>query len=803
MEDSLRKHTKELTETKTRLQGLEEENNRYQFLIRTSKKASEVELLIRDNGYLRNKLRDQEEDFRLQNNTLLQELSRLVGENERFERQVEVLCGDRSGNQTADGDHGSTDDSKEVLRLRGELTAMEKKLYEAEKQAEVESFTLKEKMASLNVHITQLTNILKTHSIPIDEGEISLAQGGGVSFKKLTLQDDDGLETHLERPSETLQHYQERTSKLQSEVEKVHDQLKEEKAMVVNLTSEKVRLEQDLKNADERLAKVVAQAEKSSEQEQRQQRLADEKQKELEAQLRTELEAMQTSLEETKNDLVHANSNITEKTTQCETLLKSVEQLKEKLEATERRVQENEKFIIEKEKKDKEIQEKVQQLTNEITHLIEQKDAFEREKGELQQEVAELTIKLDSLQIQLGDQTKLAESRRNLIEEMKVHMEEEVQRHKQEVESISVCHGEEIAALSTENQQLKNQLHDVNKKVDEVMDLKQKMKTLEQERCKMEEENHQLLGDLDAAHKLTREEINRVTAEKIQEMEDLQWKWEEEKKDFQTQLEISTIQCQEAEEAVEALKRKVADGEEEQRIHERKGMTLLKDMKKQLAVERKRADRLQEKLSQLLTDPAQLTAITTMSEAGDDVSSVSSWSMVSGEPRDSSTRENSIIVSPQGSPPPGVVTEETASLVNRVTELQQQKWQLEEQITHLESSSAAMADDLLKKSAIIQHYCMEQKNHESTPSTPTSPIHPGLGDKLNVRRVLEMMRGGGGEESLREINRRLQSLLEETLIKNMQLHEDVENFSQQVHQLTKLAAENTETDSSSSFDTPK
>nr|XP_053646270.1 GRIP1-associated protein 1-like [Cherax quadricarinatus] len=286
LEDSLRKHTKELTETKTRLQGLEEENNRYQFLIRTSKKASEVELLIRDNGYLRNKLRDQEEDFRLQNNTLLQELSRLVGENERFERQVEVLCGDRSGNQTADGDHGSTDDSKEVLRLRGELTAMEKKLYEAEKQAEVESFTLKEKMASLNVHITQLTNILKTHSIPIDEGEISLAQGGGVSFKKLTLQDDDGLETHLERPSETLQHYQERTSKLQSEVEKVHDQLKEEKAMVVNLTSEKVRLEQDLKNADERLAKVVAQAEKSSEQEQRQQRLADEKQKELEAQLR-------------------------------------------------------------------------------------------------------------------------------------------------------------------------------------------------------------------------------------------------------------------------------------------------------------------------------------------------------------------------------------------------------------------------------------------------------------------------------------------------------------------------------------
>lgn len=37
-----------------------------------------------------------------------------------------------------------------------------------------------------------------------DEGEISLSQGGGVSFKKLSLQDDDGLETHPERPAGTM-----------------------------------------------------------------------------------------------------------------------------------------------------------------------------------------------------------------------------------------------------------------------------------------------------------------------------------------------------------------------------------------------------------------------------------------------------------------------------------------------------------------------------------------------------------------------------------------------------------------------
>ncbi|XP_042887801.1 GRIP1-associated protein 1-like isoform X2 [Penaeus japonicus] len=796
LEDSLRKHMKELAETRTRFKNLSEENDRYQTLVKTSKKASEVELLMRDNSYLRNKLRDQEEDFRLQNNTLLQELSRLVGENERYERQVELLCGNRSTGDAADGDHGCTDDSKEVVRLRGELTVIEKKLYEAETKAEADGTAMKEKIATLNLQITQLTNVLKTHSIPVDEGEISLSQGGGVSFKKLSLQDDDGLETHPERPAETLQYYQEKTSQLQHEVVTVNTQLREESERASSLKIQKEKLENDLREACEQLAEALAEAEKKSrEKENKETCEAEERLKEVEAQLREELETVQNTLKETKENLVQSDSSLTEKTTQCDSLLQAVDQLKEKLEATEKRIEENEMLIQEKESKLEGIQEKVDALTEEISNLLEEKEALVKERDDFQLKVTELSTEGESQRGQIDEQTKLAESRKNLIEEMKAHLEEEAQRHKQEVEQLSVRHGEEIAAVSMENQQLKAQLHDVNEKLNEVMDLKENVRSLESQKSQLQEENSKLLGDLEAAHKLTQEEINRVTAEKLQEMQDMRNSWNEERKDLQTQLEISNIQRQESEEAVEALKRKVSDGEEEQRIHERKGMTLLKDLKKQLAVERKRADRLQEKLSQLLTDPAQLTAITTMSEVGDDVSSVSSWSMVSGEPRDSSTRENSIIASPQGSPPPGVVTEETASLVNRLTDLQQQKWQLEERITHLESSCSAMADDLLKKSAIIQHYCMDQKV-DSTPSTPSSPQAANLGEKLSVRRMLEVVRGHSSEESTKEINRRLQGLLEETLSKNMQLHQDVDNLSEQVHQLSILAAQKTQRETS-------
>ena len=66
-----------LHDAESRLRSLEDENSRYQKVIHSSKKHGELEVMLRDNNYLRNKLRDQEEDFRLQNNTLLQELSRV------------------------------------------------------------------------------------------------------------------------------------------------------------------------------------------------------------------------------------------------------------------------------------------------------------------------------------------------------------------------------------------------------------------------------------------------------------------------------------------------------------------------------------------------------------------------------------------------------------------------------------------------------------------------------------------------------------------------------------------------------
>jgi len=55
---------------------------------------------------------------------------------------------------------------------------------------------------------------------------------------------------------------------------------------------------------------------------------------------------------------------------------------------------------------------------------------------------------------------------------------------------------------------------------------------------------------------------------------------------------------------------------------------------------------------------------------------------------------------------------ENGRLVSRLAQMQQEKWRLEERVMHLEQTNAAMADEMVKRGKLIQHYCMEGRaNH--------------------------------------------------------------------------------------------
>ena len=77
LEDQCRKQKNALGEAQAKITVFEKELNNARKVIAKSKKAQEVKDIIKTNESLQNKLRCQEEEFRIQNQTLLQELSKV------------------------------------------------------------------------------------------------------------------------------------------------------------------------------------------------------------------------------------------------------------------------------------------------------------------------------------------------------------------------------------------------------------------------------------------------------------------------------------------------------------------------------------------------------------------------------------------------------------------------------------------------------------------------------------------------------------------------------------------------------
>lgn len=105
---------------------------------------------------------------------------------------------------------------------------------------------------------------------------------------------------------------------------------------------------------------------------------------------------------------------------------------------------------------------------------------------------------------------------------------------------------------------------------------------------------------------------------------------------------------------------------------------------------------------------------------------------------------------------------------------------LEEKVKHLEVSCSSMAEDICRKSAIIETYVLDSKIAGS------HSHHGGVGqtEKVGLGSVLrEMVKSG--DENLKEMNKKLQNMLEEQLTKNMHLQKDLEVLSQEIVRLSK------------------
>ncbi|XP_021008784.1 GRIP1-associated protein 1 isoform X2 [Mus caroli] len=749
LSDELRKNGVELSSLRQKVAYLDKEFSKAQKALSKSKKAQEVEVLLSENEMLQAKLHSQEEDFRLQNSTLMAEFSKLCSQLEQLELENRQL---KEGVPGAAGAHVDG----ELLRLQAENTALQKNM------AALQERYGKEAVRPSAVGEGQGDppgDVLPTPLAPMPLAEVELKWEMEREEKKLLWEQLQGLESSK----------QAETSRLQEELAKLSEKLKKKQESFCRLQTEKETLFNDSRNKIEEL----------------QQR----KEADLKAQLartqklQQELEAANQSLAELRDQrqgerLEHAaalralqDQIQTAKTQELNMLREQTSELASEL---QHRQAEYEELMGQKDDLNSQLQESLRANSR----LLEQLQEIGQEKEQLTQDLQEAR--------------KSADKRKVMLDELAMETLQEKSQHKEELGAVRLRHEKELLGVRARYERELRELHEDKKRQEEelrgqIREEKARTRELENLQHTVEElqaQVHSMDGAKGWFERRLKEAEESLQQQQQEQEETLKLCREEhatELKGKDEELQNVREQLQQAQEerddhvkTISNLKQEVKDTVDGQRILEKKGSAVLKDLKRQLHLERKRADKLQERLQEILTNSKSRTGLEELvlsemnspsrTQTGDS-SSVSSFSYreILKEKESSAIPARSLSSSPQAQPPrPAELSdEEVAELFQRLAETQQEKWMLEEKVKHLEVSSASMAEDLCRKSAIIETYVMDSRIDVSVAAGHTD--RSGLGSVL--RDLVKP-----GDENLREMNKKLQNMLEEQLTKNMHLH---------------------------------
>ncbi|KAM6143662.1 GRIP1-associated protein 1 isoform 2-T2 [Erethizon dorsatum] len=768
LSDELRKNGVELASLRQKVAYLDKEFSKAQKALSKSKKAQEVEVLLSENEMLQAKLHSQEEDFRLQNSTLMAEFSKLCNQMEQLEQENQQL---KEGAAGAGAIQAGPHVDGELLRLQAENTALQKNV------AALQERYGKEVVKSSVVSEGQgdpTGSLAPTVLTPMPLAEVELKWEMEKEEKRLLWEQLQGLESSK----------QAETSRLQEELAKLSEKLKKKQESFCRLQSEKETLFNDSRNKIEEL----------------QQR----KEADLKAQLartqklQQELEAANQSLAELRDQrqgerLEHAaalralqDQIQTAKTQELNVLREQTTELTAEL---QQRQAEYEDLMGQKDDLNSQLQESLRANSR----LLEQLQEIGQEKEQLTQELQEAR--------------KSAEKRKAMLDELAMETLQEKSQHKEELGAVQLRHEKEVLGVRARYERELRELHEDKKRQEEdlrgqIREEKARTRELENLQQTVEELQAQVhsmdgaKGWFERRLKEAEESLQQQQQEQEETLKQCKEQHAAELKGKEEELQSVRDQLQQAQEerdghlkTISSLKQEVKDTVDGQRILEKKGSAALKDLKRQLHLERKRADKLQERLQDILTNSKSRSGLEELvlsemnspsrTQTGDS-SSISSFSYreILREKESSAAPARSLSSSPQAQPPrPAELSdEEVAELFQRLAETQQEKWMLEEKVKHLEVSSASMAEDLCRKSAIIETYVMDSRIDVSVAAGHTD--RSGLGSVL--RDLVKP-----GDENLREMNKKLQNMLEEQLTKNMHLHKDMEVLSQEIVRLSK------------------
>ncbi|XP_040854908.1 GRIP1-associated protein 1 isoform X2 [Ochotona curzoniae] len=783
LSDELRKNGVELASLRQKVAYLDKEFSKAQKALSKSKKAQEIEVLLSENEMLQAKLHSQEEDFRLQNSTLMAEFSKLCSQMEQLEQENQKLKDGASGAVAA---HVGPHVDGELLRLQAENTALQKNVAALQERYEKESG---KSSAVTEGHGDAPGELTPTVLAPMPLAEVELKWEMEKEEKRLLWEQLQGLELN-----EKLKKKQESFCRLQTEKEtlfndsrnKIEELQQRKEADLKAQLAQTQKLQQELEAANQSLAELRDQRQGERLEHAAALRALQDQVSIQSADAQEQVEGLLAENNALRTSLAALEQIQTAKTQELNMLR---EQTTSQAAELQQRQAEYEDLMGQKDDLNSQLQESLRANSR----LLEQLQEIGQEKEQLTQELQEAR--------------KSAEKRKAMLDELAMETLQEKSQHKEELGAIRLRHEKEVLGVRARYERELRELHEDKKRQEEelrgqIREEKartRELETLQQTVEELQAQVHSMDGAkgwFERRLKEAEESLQQQQQEQEEALQQCQEQHAAELKDKEEELQGVRDQLRQAQEerddhlkTISSLKQEVKDTVDGQRILEKKGSAALKDLKRQLHLERKRADKLQERLQDILTNSKSRSGLEELvlsemnspsrTQTGDS-SSISSFSYreILKEKESSAAPARSLSSSPQAQPPrPAELSdEEVAELFQRLAETQQEKWMLEEKVKHLEVSSASMAEDLCRKSAIIETYVMDSRIDVSMAAGHTD--RSGLGSVL--RDLVKP-----GDENLREMNKKLQNMLEEQLTKNMHLHKDMEVLSQEIVRLSK------------------
>lgn len=241
-----------------------------------------------------------------------------------------------------------------------------------------------------------------------------------------------------------------------------------------------------------------------------------------------------------------------------------------------------------------------------------------------------------SFQKEITNLQELAEKRRSTIDELQCHIEDTTGKAELAIENANRKVNEARASLNKELSLLKTEKKDLMLKIEDLQKELEatgaKRDELEVQCTRLKQENEQLSAkSVELSALLVDHEANKLLIDQLREEQQqivLQLRAESElkAKELNESNESLKEQLTQKEHLIAKLRRDVEDQIEERKIHEKRGVMIVRELKKQLNNEKKLKERLQEKFGELQSEKS-----FDLGSKSFDAQSVGSWSFLSNK----------------------------------------------------------------------------------------------------------------------------------------------------------------------------